>query len=1741
MTDSSRTASNVTLFDSFGAPPALVVDALPAAKGRWQPVRAGVVNSWAWVDEQFLFRDGWSTLVGPNGSGKSLTSGLWFPTMLDGNVRPSALSLSQRGAGTLAERHHNRTPSREKTGAWWLEFGRCDEQGAPQWLTLGLWIRWRGDKSNPMEQAWFILPGRVGADLHLQHDDDPVDIDALADQVAYAEGQIFTSHDRLQRLAGRHLSVQEEAAYADAVRVQLFPEVDSDQMEALTSVLRALRSVRVNDRMTPDEMQQTLTSALPALPTQYTELLAKNLGQLDDLQDKVNTAQRERDLLLRLTGSYGRYADSAAAVTAHAALAAFADVHRAEKSVDQLRRDIGEQQTRHADAHAAYQKAEQDLTKLKISADVLRGKTEGHRGRNIPDLADAVKAAHETAKHLTGTAAERQQEADKALDRQNRTSATFEVSARQATALTAVVRQHAEQLSAEPFCEAIGAAGNALTDDLVQPTHLTSDDIPTAADAVTSWAHHRQSVIDRVRSANAEVQSLERTEAQSAQRHADTAGELTAATDELAEAQRLVAEHDEAARTVLAAFNAQHADVLGPVPMQLLAAVPLDPDAITRWADQAVNNARAAIGLPEKTSAFNRAADRAADTAQLLDQADIAAQQATTGAHRIAALIAGILAQLPEPPQPVARWAADLASIDPADEVFDRVADGDAAVAAADERTAALRQAATDVSTAQRQQGQADHDKALAEDAAGKLQTATDQHDQQQHRRDACVDDFVDRVQQWTSSLHVLSLQPHEIPDAAVAREGDLSPFPLHVAGARQRAERPLRDDAARARRHAADLGDELRRLDVRIVKAETEEEAPDAPSWRPERAGRTGAPLWDLVDFAADIGEQRQAAIEGALLVGGILDAWVDPEHSTAIGGDALLRPGPAVDGPSLADVLVAHPTDAISDDYITRILRGIALDVSGGNGLILDGDQLRTPWLTAAAPPGWRPQFIGAAARADRRRRDLEQLRELRAVLEPRVQAAHEHVKQLDDRLALLDQEAQLPSFDELMRARARLAETATALVGAQTAHGTAAERARASSEQADGAWQTASTSCGHARVTADRPAIEAATAACTDLIRHLHNSRTAAQVLAASCERRATRAGEKAAADQAAETTRLAVEDATGRDEQAQRSRTALAPFDELRHALTSLVSIEDRAERAAAAEAAGRADWQGCQSQAEQARARRRAAATTQDGRRLPVEADALDAFQGDLRRLGTAVTAWVGGTQRLIYDRLTAQGAAATASEASRLAATASSKALQASEHAGRRQHELDEERRLYEQPFQKLLDEYDENQREQESLVATGKLHDATVRDADNVLARLDEREKTARQSLGHLREKRGTADGQLLELFDHGLIADVTNGDTYERPDGDEEASAVATRLAQRVPADAARDQLRREGLRLGTELQQVVGVFLRMGRHVVEQEIGTAGLRRIVLADSTTALETGQAKTLKQAAADISRSLQSLQHDYDEQLRKEIKDSLLVQLRGQINTRIQLAHTIVDGIATTLKGVRTGVERVGVRLDWVAREDDTYAVESLGHIRKPNDDGNHDDMYDFFTKRLRDESGDESTAERIARIFDYRKWFTWKIEVTHKEFSDEAHPEEVFREITRKKNPLDTLSTGEKRLASMLPLLAAVRSFYSTPGFTGPRMAFIDELDAALDKNNLRTLLHLLRDWDFDVIATLPSMSKLLVPEVRTTAIHKIIKSPTGARFSVPYIWDGNGLPEAIRISTPTAPAPKDGADRP
>jgi hypothetical protein len=238
-----------------------------------------------------------------------------------------------------------------------------------------------------------------------------------------------------------------------------------------------------------------------------------------------------------------------------------------------------------------------------------------------------------------------------------------------------------------------------------------------------------------------------------------------------------------------------------------------------------------------------------------------------------------------------------------------------------------------------------------------------------------------------------------------------------------------------------------------------------------------------------------------------------------------------------------------------------------------------------------------------------------------------------------------------------------------------------------------------------------------------------------------------------------------------------------------------------------------------------------------------------------------------------------------------------------------------------------------------------------------------------------------------------------------------------------------------------------------------------------------------------------------------------------MFTALRREIATRRTAAEDLVRQISATLEGVRTGVARVGVQVDWKVKNDPD-AKRMVELVKALPSDETFEQMYEVLRQRLEDATG-ETWEARVAHTFDYRVWHEWVIGVTHASFGDGKV--EAFRSLTPRLNPLASFSTGEMRLATMLPLLAAAWSMYEAPGYAGPRLLFVDEVNAAFDPQNVRKLLALLREWDFDVLSTAPEMSALLKAESGRVMIAQVTQSGS-VGVSTSWLWTGSGRPVLV-----------------
>ncbi|WP_213954909.1 MULTISPECIES: TIGR02680 family protein [unclassified Variovorax] len=291
------------------------------------------------------------------------------------------------------------------------------------------------------------------------------------------------------------------------------------------------------------------------------------------------------------------------------------------------------------------------------------------------------------------------------------------------------------------------------------------------------------------------------------------------------------------------------------------------------------------------------------------------------------------------------------------------------------------------------------------------VERAAETHARTQEQRDLCRDEADDAAARraeaddavatqaqalldaWQD--HLDSLRELQLPDAPVVLDrlaawasAPQGQNPAHAAllSAQQASADSLarRQAELEAQRHRVE--EEEQALLAERARLERGEDAqPPAPHWRAEslRLGRTGAPLWQLVDFRPGLADSQRAGLEAALQAAGLLDAWVTPDGAllgtdgTPLPHDAqwLARPAQPV---SLADWLLPADNGTVAPEVLRRLLEGVACGLEDPPAvetwLSPDG-RFRLGTLAGAwTKPG--AEFIGYAARAAARARRLHDI---------------------------------------------------------------------------------------------------------------------------------------------------------------------------------------------------------------------------------------------------------------------------------------------------------------------------------------------------------------------------------------------------------------------------------------------------------------------------------------------------------------------------------------------------------------------------------------------------------------------------------------------------------------------------------------------------------------------------------------------------------------------------------------------
>jgi uncharacterized protein (TIGR02680 family) len=612
---------------------------------RWRLSRAGIVNVWFYLDNEFHLSGGRMILRGTNGSGKSRALEMLLPFLLDADRR----RMDATGAARVSLDDLMRTGAQNqsnRTGYLWLELARPGE-----YLTVGALVR-HSQSASSTKVWYFTTPLRVGEGLPL--------MSATREPL---------SRDALTELIGAERITESAHIHRDHIRTLvfgLFGDAGRDRYDGLLQLVHTLRAPDVGNRIDEGRLPQILLESLPPLQE---EALSRAGEQLDGLtetrlaQRRLEDSEREVDKFL---GVYRRYAAETLRARARETLAAVTAVTEARdlaaRRADELASLQGESDRREAAvqqlteerseidaALRAIEKREifktaddlvqrdQKVAELARSADralAEAGRDRGHHARAVQDAGRALgELRTATSEAAAALAATRDALADAglpaaALPEEIR---TVEHAVASRSALLRVEREGDPQ----PVDRPAAARAEVLPADLDAARGMARATAASAAERL-SLAKRRLEEARRLQQAEQQVLQLEAEAGQlraTAEEDAGTAGDHAATRDTaavaLAEAWRAWCRDPQTAHLLGETGWAAH-PVLGPLILDAAVLAGDDwptLDGLDEVADVAARPARETVAAARADLKRAAVDAREREAALSVERADLAAER----------------------------------------------------------------------------------------------------------------------------------------------------------------------------------------------------------------------------------------------------------------------------------------------------------------------------------------------------------------------------------------------------------------------------------------------------------------------------------------------------------------------------------------------------------------------------------------------------------------------------------------------------------------------------------------------------------------------------------------------------------------------------------------------------------------------------------------------------------------------------------------------------------------------------------------------------------------------------------------------------------------------------------------------------------------------------------------------------------------------------------------------------------
>jgi hypothetical protein len=323
---------------------------------RFKPSRAGVINVWDYVDEEWAFGDGRLALRGHNGSGKTKALEVLFPFVLDGVADSRRLDPFSGENRTMKSNLLYRGQESEY-GYVWMEFGRAiagtegEENPATETITLIIGMRAHRN-SDGVRMSFFVTGKRLGVDFGL----------LSADSRPLTERQLRAV---LEPDAWRRTATE----YRDLVDHRLFG-LGRERYAQLLDLLLALRRPLLAKDLDPAKVSDTLTAGLSPVDEDLVQQAARDFENLAAVQKLFDDLMAANAAVTEFRAHYEAYLRS------HVRFALDRVRARSDVAADHAERltAAAAARRRAADAERA---AEADREASRAEGELLQGRLEG--------------------------------------------------------------------------------------------------------------------------------------------------------------------------------------------------------------------------------------------------------------------------------------------------------------------------------------------------------------------------------------------------------------------------------------------------------------------------------------------------------------------------------------------------------------------------------------------------------------------------------------------------------------------------------------------------------------------------------------------------------------------------------------------------------------------------------------------------------------------------------------------------------------------------------------------------------------------------------------------------------------------------------------------------------------------------------------------------------------------------------------------------------------------------------------------------------------------------------------------------------------------------------------------------------------------------------------------------------------------------------------------------------------------